>query len=175
MSFSRRYSRRDTNYKETCFFESAVDTAAGFDCTVAVVDDQVRICFDSTDFTVSLEVAWEISECVIDAFNVTLFGYEDPWNERESYVLAFDRYREGSAYRSLIAEGNVPISNASSVFFGDKAGSGITHIKIQGMLDGHYQVKFGPTSYSFALEYAVWLCFSLRDACQHIEQSPPEC
>lgn len=177
MSLRHRYFKTQPDYKSVRPFdcEGILTKSEGYDCTVEVVKiNRVRIAFGSTDFSVKSAVAKEMVECLRDAFNVTLFGYEDPWDERSLAVKVFDRYRPSSDLSQLVAKGDVAIRHASEEFFGQGTGCGTTEMKIQSMAGGGFEFVFDFKSYPFSFECAAWLCFRLREACMHISQTLAE-
>lgn len=173
MSFTRKYLRQSPIFKYFREFQSVLDheQQLSYECVVEVVkDSRIRIVFGSTECCVEPVVALEMAECLRDAFNVSIFGYEDPWNERDLSVDVFTRYRPGGEHFKLVAEGEVEVTNATpDIFSNGKSTSGTANIRI-GTAPGGYEFAFDFAHYTFSQESATWLCFRLQDACQHIDE-----
>lgn len=127
-----------------------------YPCEVeALTDASVRLRLDLVEFSVSSEVARELSECLNDALAIQ---FNDPAQfEPIGHQSIFKAVRligyRGEQYE---ATGEIAVTGASLCFSKD-SDQGTVSISVCTILGGGYEIVIGDTGFSFAAQDAIWL------------------
>jgi hypothetical protein len=134
----------------------------------ALPSGRIRLGFDILEFGVSTAVALALSHCLNDALAIQVMDDDQFILEAQQSLLAVSYPCQKNRAPQYKAEGEIEITDASPFFFEDSH-SGTTRIVVSTIPGGGYEFDFGFTCYSFSAQDAVWLCDTLRKACDLAE------
>lgn len=143
-----------------------LDFEEKYTCAIEVLPTaRIMIELDIINFSVSLEVAQEIAECLKEALAISV--------DDESYQVEVEKRPNGlfkicslAGMRGLqyMAYGDIAVEDASEDFFEDSS-SGTTSIAVCTIQGGGYELIFPFMGYSFTRADASWLSEALFSTC----------